>query len=149
MPVRISADTPPSHIPDPFVSRNAYRLPPHSPMLYASSFIRNPSASPFPPNFHLPPPFPQLLSFPLSPLPSSCARIAYVYLHIYASNPHYYIASFPEYIDDVYSWCCISISPSSSTSSPSLSIIQLCHHPPLHSLPSPGMSSRSFVTFIL
>src|SRR5450755_1483442 len=32
MPIRISADTPPPHIPDHFVSRNAYRLPPHSPM---------------------------------------------------------------------------------------------------------------------
>ena len=112
MPVRISTDTPPPHIPDPFVSRNAYRLPPHSPMSLRfvihtrSQRLHHPLSTPifhhYPPNFHLP-----LLP---SLFPSSSASIAYIYFHIYASNPHRDIASFPECIDDAYSWRCISIS---------------------------------------
>lgn len=54
------------------------------------------------PRSHLPP-------LP-SQLPSSSASIAYIYFHIYASNPHHYIASFSECIDDANSWRCISIS---------------------------------------
>jgi|GEM_PF-6623145 len=81
------------------------------PCRYTSLFIRDPSASPFPPNFQLPPPSPNSHHPPPFPqLPSSSASIAYIYFHIYASNPHHYIASFSECIDDANSWRCISIS---------------------------------------
>src|SRR5450755_2790057 len=93
MPIRISADTPPPHIPDHFVSRNAYRLPPHSPM--SLHFVIHTRS--------------ERLTIP-SQLPTSSASIAYIYFHIYASNPHHYIASFSECIDDANSWRCISIS---------------------------------------
>ncbi len=112
MPIRISADTPPAHIPDPFVSRNAYRLPPHSPhvitLRYAYATRAPHHSLPTSIFLHHPPtPNPPQLS---AQLPSSSVGIAYIYVHIYASNPRHYIASCSECIDDANSWHCISIS---------------------------------------